>query len=105
MVKVEEEWVEINKDQGLVEIAFALNAENEFRISREFLVMKSIVLNAGQKWSARDNLDKEILENFKQYLERKALYKSFGYDVDQERGFVLEQAKPLKGKILEAGTG
>jgi 2-polyprenyl-3-methyl-5-hydroxy-6-metoxy-1,4-benzoquinol methylase len=50
-------------------------------------------------------LDKEILENFKQYLERKALYKSFGYDVDQERGFVLEQAKPLKGKILEAGTG
>ncbi len=50
-------------------------------------------------------MDKEILENFERYLERKALYKSFGYDVDQERGFVLEQAKPLMGKILEAGTG
>jgi hypothetical protein len=43
-------------------------------------------------------VDKEILENFKQYLERKALYKSFGYDIDHERGFVLKQAKPLKGE-------
>jgi hypothetical protein len=40
MDRVEEEWVEINKDQGLAEIVFVLNAENEFRISREFLVMK-----------------------------------------------------------------
>jgi 2-polyprenyl-3-methyl-5-hydroxy-6-metoxy-1,4-benzoquinol methylase len=30
---------------------------------------------------------------------------SFGYDIDRERDFVLEQAKPLCGKILEAGTG
>jgi len=50
-------------------------------------------------------LDKEIVENHKKYLERKALYKSFGYDVDKERSFILEQAKPVYGKILEAGTG
>jgi len=50
-------------------------------------------------------LDKEVIENHKNYLERKALYKSFGYDVDKERDFILEQAKPVYGKILEAGTG
>ena len=50
-------------------------------------------------------MNNEILENHKKYLERKALYKSFGYDVDKERDFILEQAKPLSGRILEAGTG
>jgi len=46
-----------------------------------------------------------MLENHKVYLERKKLYKSFGYDIDKERDFVLEAAMPLSGKILEAGTG
>ncbi|MDD5196729.1 MAG: class I SAM-dependent methyltransferase [Candidatus Omnitrophica bacterium] len=50
-------------------------------------------------------MDKEVIENHKKYLEREALYKSFGYDVGKERDFILEQAKPLYGKILEAGTG
>jgi len=50
-------------------------------------------------------LDSEVLENHKRYLERKALYKSFGYDVEKERDFILGQAKPLYGRILEAGTG
>jgi len=50
-------------------------------------------------------LDNEILENHKRYLERKKLYKGFGYDIDKERDFILEKAKPLYGKILEAGTG
>ena len=50
-------------------------------------------------------MDNERLENHKKYLERKALYKSFGYDVDKERDFILEQAKPVRGRILEAGTG
>jgi len=49
--------------------------------------------------------DKETLENFERYLERKAFYQSFGYDVDRERNFVLDQARPVDGKILEAGTG
>ncbi len=47
----------------------------------------------------------QISEYHEQYLKRKALYQSFGYDVDSERNFVLEQAKPIHGKILEAGTG
>jgi 27-O-demethylrifamycin SV methyltransferase len=50
-------------------------------------------------------LDNEILENHQRYLERKKVFKSFGYDIDKERDFILEQAKPLCGKILEAGTG
>lgn len=50
-------------------------------------------------------MDKEILENHKRYLERKALYKSFGCDIDAERAFILERAKPISGAILEAGTG
>ncbi len=50
-------------------------------------------------------MNNELLENHKRYLERKALYKSFGYDVDKERHFILKQAEPVSGKILEAGTG
>ncbi len=50
-------------------------------------------------------MDKEVLENHKTYLERKKLHQSFGYDIDKERDFILEQAKPFLGKILEAGTG
>ena len=50
-------------------------------------------------------LDKEILENHKLYLERKALYKSFGFDIDKERDFIVEKAQPIYGDILEAGTG
>jgi len=50
-------------------------------------------------------LDNEILENHKRFLERKKLYKGFGYDVDEERNFILKQARPVYGKILEAGTG
>jgi len=50
-------------------------------------------------------LDKEVLENHKRYLERKALYKSFGCDIDKERAFIIEKAQPIYGDILEAGTG
>ena len=50
-------------------------------------------------------MDNEITDNHKRYLERKALYKSFGYNLDKEREFILAQAGPLEGKILEAGTG
>ncbi|OGX15013.1 MAG: hypothetical protein A2166_00790 [Omnitrophica WOR_2 bacterium RBG_13_41_10] len=50
-------------------------------------------------------LDKEVLENHKRYLERKALYKSFGCDIDQERAFIIEKAQPIYGDVLEAGTG
>ena len=54
---------------------------------------------------ADKKLDREASAYHKKYLERKALYKSFGYDVDEERGFILKQAEPVFGKILEAGTG
>lgn len=50
-------------------------------------------------------MNREILENHKNYLERIALFKSYGYDIERERNFIVEKAKPLYGKILEVGTG
>jgi ubiquinone/menaquinone biosynthesis C-methylase UbiE len=47
----------------------------------------------------------EILEHQRLRTERSALYASFGYDVDRERDFVIEKARPFGGNILEAGTG
>lgn len=47
----------------------------------------------------------QIKDNHARYEERKALYKSFGYDIVAERAFVLEKTLPLEGAILEAGTG
>ena len=49
--------------------------------------------------------EEDIIENHKIYLERKALYKSFGYDIDKERAFIIEKSQPLYGDILEAGIG
>ena len=50
-------------------------------------------------------MENEVLENHNRYLERKALFQGFGYDVEKERAFVIEKARPISGKILEAGTG
>jgi 2-polyprenyl-3-methyl-5-hydroxy-6-metoxy-1,4-benzoquinol methylase len=47
----------------------------------------------------------EILANHEIYLQRKALQRRFGYDVDQESVFVIEKGRPVSGRILEAGTG
>ena len=51
------------------------------------------------------SIDKEVLENHRKYLERVSVYRSFGYDLEKERDFILREAMPLFGKILEAGTG
>lgn len=50
-------------------------------------------------------MEREVLENHQRYLARKELYKSFGYDIDKERIFIIKQAQPIRGNILEAGTG
>jgi SAM-dependent methyltransferase len=50
-------------------------------------------------------MDNELIENHKRYLERVSLYRQYGYDIDQERNFVIEKACPFSGNILEAGTG
>ncbi|MFC1645818.1 class I SAM-dependent methyltransferase [Candidatus Omnitrophota bacterium] len=50
-------------------------------------------------------MEREVLENHKRYLERKKLYQSHGFDIDEERNFVLDKAEPLYGDILEVGTG
>ena len=43
----------------------------------------------------------KVKDNHKKYLERKNLFKSFGYDVDAERKFVFEKSLPISGNILE----
>ncbi|MCK4859466.1 MAG: class I SAM-dependent methyltransferase [Candidatus Omnitrophica bacterium] len=50
-------------------------------------------------------MEKKLLENHKKYLERINLYRSFGYNLEKERKFILEKAEPLYGNILEVGTG
>ena len=47
----------------------------------------------------------EVLANHERYEERKALYKRYGYDVEEERAFIIEKARPISGNILEAATG
>lgn len=50
-------------------------------------------------------MDKEVIENHEIYLARKEVYRNFGYDIDAERAFIIKQAQPIYGRILEAGTG
>lgn len=44
-------------------------------------------------------------ENHKKYLERLRFYRSFGYDLEKERDFILDKSLPISGEILEIGTG
>lgn len=46
-----------------------------------------------------------LVENYKRYCDREAIYKKFGYDIEGERNFIIEKAGPLTGEILEIGTG
>ncbi len=50
-------------------------------------------------------MEKEVLENHKRYLERVNYYRSFGYDLEKEREFILDKSLPISGEILEIGTG
>jgi 2-polyprenyl-3-methyl-5-hydroxy-6-metoxy-1,4-benzoquinol methylase len=50
-------------------------------------------------------MENEVIENHQRYLERVALYQKYGYDIEEERSFVIEKACPFSGNILEAGTG
>jgi len=50
-------------------------------------------------------MEKAVIENHERYLERSSYHKSFGYDVEEERKFILGKSYPLQGNILEVGTG
>ncbi len=50
-------------------------------------------------------MEKIVLENHERYRERIKLFKSFGYDIDKERDFIIENVQLIEGKILEIGTG
>jgi 2-polyprenyl-3-methyl-5-hydroxy-6-metoxy-1,4-benzoquinol methylase len=50
-------------------------------------------------------MEKELIESHSRNLERFALYRKFGRDIEKERSFIIEKARPVSGNILEAGTG
>lgn len=49
--------------------------------------------------------DPETLANRREILKREARLRRFGYDSPSGIRFVLAQARPLGGKVLEVGTG
>ncbi|MFA5160270.1 MAG: class I SAM-dependent methyltransferase [Candidatus Omnitrophota bacterium] len=55
--------------------------------------------------SGKSRIPVELPPALKRIFERKKLFLRFGYDLDREREVILEQVSPLRGKILEAGTG
>lgn len=50
-------------------------------------------------------MEKDILQNHKEYLNRKEVYRKYGFDIDYERKAVIKTAEPFYGEILEVGTG
>jgi len=51
-------------------------------------------------------IDKAQIEaNREKMLERKRLYKQYGYDQDAGRSFILEKCLPVREPVLEIGTG
>jgi len=47
----------------------------------------------------------QIEANHEKMLERKRLYKQYGYDQDASRKFIIEKCLPLEKPVLEIGTG
>jgi ubiquinone/menaquinone biosynthesis C-methylase UbiE len=50
-------------------------------------------------------LKTDVIENHKNYIDRISFYRSFGYDLEKEREFILDKSVPISGDILEIGTG
>jgi SAM-dependent methyltransferase len=48
---------------------------------------------------------KEVFDNHACLVERNAVYRRYGYDIDKNVAFVLSKSMPLTGRILEVGTG
>ncbi len=48
---------------------------------------------------------KEIEENHRHFNERVNLYKKLGFDFEKSRKFIIEKMEPLRGNILEIGSG
>lgn len=48
---------------------------------------------------------KEIEENHRHFNERVNLYKKLGFDFEKSRKFIIEKSEPLRGNILEIGSG
>ena len=48
---------------------------------------------------------KEIKANHAQLDQRNAVHQRFGFDAQASVRFVLEKALPLRGRVLDVGTG
>ncbi|MCF7895345.1 MAG: class I SAM-dependent methyltransferase [Candidatus Omnitrophica bacterium] len=50
-------------------------------------------------------MDNSAEQIHQEYLQKIKFYREFGYDIEAERNFILDNCKPLYGDILEVGTG
>ena len=50
-------------------------------------------------------MNKSPKENHERYEERANVYRGFGYDIEKERNFIIEKARPIREPVLEIGTG
>jgi len=46
-----------------------------------------------------------VRENHRHFMERVSIFKKRGFDFSRTLRFVLKKAEPLRGSILEIGTG
>ena len=50
-------------------------------------------------------MEDKVLENQQKYQQRLELYRSFGYDIEKERDFIIDKVEPIYGDLLDVGTG
>ena len=56
-------------------------------------------------WKPLEPTPEEIEENREFYLERQALYRTFGYDRELAMNFILDAAGGIEPPVLDIGTG
>ena len=52
-----------------------------------------------------DATQREAVANHQQLEARNAIHRRFGFDPDASVRFVIEKAQPLRGRVLDVGTG
>ncbi len=57
------------------------------------------------KKNNNDIMNARIIANHKLYMTKIKRYRKLGYDVEKNREYIISNAKPLQGNILEVGTG
>jgi len=68
-------------------------------------VSESLAHPADHSVTMTTSILSEARANHARLEERNAVHRRFGFDPDASVRFVLEQALPLRGRVLDIGTG